>query len=136
VERSKLTLTVLCIFTSRVLARHFDVVVVDDIPIMTLANHNEARRFVAFVDELYEAKTLLMCSAATSPDELFLRSKGNGVEYSFVDSDEEGLAVDHVVHEGLAAGVLASVRDLSFALVRAASRIRQLTSRKWWERRL
>jgi cell division protein ZapE len=58
------------------LARHFDAVLIDDIPILTPDRRNEAKRFVTLIDALYEAKTKLVASAAAAPDALYRQGDG------------------------------------------------------------
>ena len=47
----------------RAVAQKFSVVLVENIPRLNLKQHNEARRFITLVDELYEHQCALMCSA-------------------------------------------------------------------------
>jgi protein AFG1 len=116
----------------RSLARHFAIVVLEGVPIMTLQEHNKARRFITLVDELYEAKTALLISAAAPPHAIFLDSSVHAVSVSD-DNGEDKLGA---VSQGHAATALASVRELSFAFLRAASRLTEMTSRSWWDKRL
>jgi predicted ATPase len=44
--------------------------------------------------------------------------------------------VDVAQQGGTPVGALASVRELAFAFQRASSRIYEMTSRQWWERRV
>lgn len=44
---------------------------VTDIPRMTLDHRNEARRFITFIDTMYENKTKLLISAETEIMDLF-----------------------------------------------------------------
>jgi protein AFG1 len=119
----------------RSLARHFAVVVVEGVPVMTLQEHNKARRFITLVDELYEAKTALLISAAASPNAIFLDSSTEAISLGD-DNAEDKLGVDKAVTQGHAITALASVRELSFAFRRAASRLTEMTSRSWWDKRL
>ncbi len=48
----------------------------DDIPLLSRAKNNEAKRFVTLVDALYEAKVKLVCSAAAEPEELYVEGAG------------------------------------------------------------
>jgi Predicted ATPase len=129
---------------------------IDEIPVLTLKEHDEARRFITLIDELYEAKCVLLCSAVTSsPDELFVGRRQHteeeeNVDSSFVLLDQqdgfqaeginveagETLGMDVAQSNGMTVGELASVQELSFAFRRAASRIREMTSKSWWEKNI
>ncbi len=52
------------------------VLLVDDVPQLSRANFNEARRFVILVDALYEARVRLILSAADVPERLFIEGEG------------------------------------------------------------
>jgi len=58
------------------LARVFHTVMIDDIPILSPANRNEAKRFVTLIDTLYEAKVKLVVSAAAPPETLYPEGDG------------------------------------------------------------
>ncbi len=58
------------------LAGAFHTVIIDDIPVMTPAMRNEARRFIILIDILYEERVGLLCSAAAPPEGLY--SEGDG----------------------------------------------------------
>lgn len=58
------------------LADRFDAVIVEDVPIMAPEQRNEARRFITLVDVLYEARALLVVSAAGEPFELYRAGVG------------------------------------------------------------
>lgn len=130
----------------RAIAQNFKVVVIDDIPILTLKEHNQARRFITLIDELYEANCALVCSTTTAdaPDTLF---RGREEELASLGGDAqnkkgvetkagEAFGIDVAQSNGLTAGGLASVIELSFAFRRAASRIKEMTSKNWWEKRI
>ena len=57
-------------------ASQYPVVFIDDIPLLGPENRNEAKRFVTFIDALYEAKSMLICSAAAEPDGLYPEGDG------------------------------------------------------------
>jgi cell division protein ZapE len=59
-------------------ARTYHTVFVDQIPVMTPAMPNEARRFTLLIDTLYDEHVKLVCSAAGKPDELY--RTGDNVE--------------------------------------------------------
>ena len=52
------------------------VLILDDIPQLGRQNFNEAKRFVTLIDALYQAKVQLICSAAASPEMLYLEGEG------------------------------------------------------------
>ncbi len=53
------------------LAVHFDVLVLDAIPMMSPDNFDEARRFITLIDALYDHRVKLVASAAAGPDALY-----------------------------------------------------------------
>ncbi len=59
------------------IAASFQTVILDAIPILGPENRNEAARFVALIDALYEAKVKLVASAAAEPDALYPRGDGS-----------------------------------------------------------
>ena len=58
------------------LAEAVQVVMIDDIPRLSRANYNQARRFVILIDALYEARVRLVASAADSPERLYVEGEG------------------------------------------------------------
>lgn len=54
-----------------VITRNLHTILVEDIPKMTISEKNEARRFITFVDEAYENKVKLVCSAEDELSHLF-----------------------------------------------------------------
>ncbi|KJZ19075.1 cell division protein ZapE [Loktanella sp. S4079] len=58
------------------LAEAARVLILEDIPVLSRSNFNEAKRFVTLIDALYEAKTKLICSAAAEPEVLYLEGEG------------------------------------------------------------
>ena len=140
------------------IAEHFRVVMIEDIPRLTLAHPDRARRFITLIDELYEAGCCLACTAVDIPDRLFVgkavdrdRSDDNDDGYDGNDhlpnnsteddvgagtsSAHEILAVDVAQASGYSVGQLASVKELSFAFGRAASRLLEMCSKTWWHER-
>jgi len=53
------------------------VLVLEDIPALGRSNFNEAKRFVTLIDALYEAEVKLICSAAATPEMLYLEGEGS-----------------------------------------------------------
>ncbi len=58
------------------LAEALRVLMLEDIPYLTVSNYNEAKRFVTLVDALYEAKVRLIASAASEPERLYTEGAG------------------------------------------------------------
>jgi cell division protein ZapE len=58
------------------LVDHFHTLVIEDIPKLTPAERNEARRFVTLIDTLYDAGTGLIASADAQPSELYPEGDG------------------------------------------------------------
>jgi cell division protein ZapE len=59
------------------LADAVDVLILDDVPVLSRAMNNEAKRFVTLIDALYEAKVRLILSAAAAPDALYPEGDGS-----------------------------------------------------------
>jgi cell division protein ZapE len=62
------------------IAREFQSVIVSDVPIFDTLRENEARRFIALVDELYDRNVNLIISAAVPPTELY---RGDRLSFQF-----------------------------------------------------
>jgi cell division protein ZapE len=58
------------------IAQRFRTVLIDNIPAMTPAERDTARRFTLLIDTLYDENIKLVCSAATAPDALYPRGDG------------------------------------------------------------
>ena len=58
------------------IAEAVEVLILDDVPALSRARNNEAKRFVTLVDALYEGKVRLVCSAAAEPDALYAEGEG------------------------------------------------------------
>jgi cell division protein ZapE len=53
------------------------VLMLEDIPRLSSANYNEAKRFVTLIDALYESRVRLIASAADLPERLYLEGTGS-----------------------------------------------------------
>ncbi|CCU79462.1 unnamed protein product [Blumeria hordei] len=53
------------------LASNFHTFILDEVPIMTLIQKNEARRLITLLDALYEARCKLILRAEAGPDDIF-----------------------------------------------------------------
>ncbi|MCJ7994364.1 AFG1 family ATPase [Rhizobium cremeum] len=64
------------------IARRFDVVFVDHIPLLGPQKRNETKRFIILIDALYDASVRLFASAAAMPEALLTEKKGTeGFEF-------------------------------------------------------
>ncbi|MGZ8215331.1 MAG: cell division protein ZapE, partial [Methylosarcina sp.] len=58
------------------IAGEFSTVMMSDIPKLTTANRNEAKRFVTLIDALYEHKVKLICTAEVDVPDLYTEGDG------------------------------------------------------------
>ena len=58
------------------LAHEFHTVLIDRIPVMALAQRNEAKRFITLIDTLYDNAVKLIASAEAEPHELYRAEQG------------------------------------------------------------
>ncbi len=58
------------------LARHYHTIFVDGIPAMGSEQRNEARRFITFIDTIYDHRTGFIASAEAEPDALYRLGDG------------------------------------------------------------
>lgn len=58
------------------IAEAVSVLVLEDIPLLSRSNFNEAKRFVTLIDTLYEAHVRLVCTAAALPEMLYVEGDG------------------------------------------------------------
>lgn len=58
------------------LATHFDVLVLDGIPMLSPDNFDEARRFITLIDALYEHRVKLVASADAQPNSIYRSGEG------------------------------------------------------------
>ena len=56
------------------IARRYRAVLIDDVPLMTDAIRDRARRFMLLIDSLYERRVTLVCSAAAEAEKLYAGS--------------------------------------------------------------
>jgi len=59
------------------IAREFSTVLLANLPQMNSEKRNEAKRFVTLIDELYEHKVKLICTAEVPPEELYKKGDGS-----------------------------------------------------------
>ncbi len=59
------------------LAAKFHTLILDDVPILTMLQKNEARRLITLLDALYEARCKLLVRAKAGPDDIFFPESRN-----------------------------------------------------------
>jgi cell division protein ZapE len=58
------------------IAHEFHTIILEHIPVMDYARHNEAKRFIILIDTLYDNSVKLLASAEAQPDELYTAAEG------------------------------------------------------------
>eukprot|EP00798_Chlamydomonas_sp_ICE-L_P007742 gene7742-917_t len=105
-------------------ASHFHTVFISDVPLMSMQIRDQARRFITLIDELYNARVRLVCTAAVAPDQLF-----RGAESDEPILDLEQLQFESAVEDGrlrrdvMTAGGVAPVASSPAAAREAAARL-------------
>lgn len=144
----------------KAIAECFHTLVLDNVPVLGMAQHNQARRFIVLVDELYEHRTrLVVSSEATEPRGIFLfddesvRAASEGannpsaIEEAKQRVNKENAAVgvpttsswDSPIGAygpsqmaGLDVGNLVALKDLKIAFRRAVSRLREMQGTRYF----
>lgn len=118
------------------IAAKFKVVIIVDIPTLSVKEHDQARRFITLVDELYESRCAVACYATAKPEDLFEKDppKATPLNEDIDLEAEEILGIDVAQSTGRSVGELASVRELRFAFRRAGSRLTEMCSKEWWRK--
>ncbi|KAK4239931.1 lactation elevated protein 1 [Achaetomium macrosporum] len=57
------------------LASNYHTFIIDEVPVLSISMKNEARRFITFLDALYESRCKLVIRAEAGPDDLFFPEK-------------------------------------------------------------
>lgn len=131
------------------LCRSYDAFVVTDVPGMTIRERDLARRFITFIDALYEAHAKLVLTTAKPLTELFtskdeiaetLLLRGAPGAAGGASSHEVGQAVQELLQDPaaqagkLSGSALFANDEEAFAFFRALSRLTEMGSVQWVER--
>jgi predicted ATPase len=133
------------------LAERFHTVVLDGVPRMPAGAADVARRFITLIDELYNARCVLLFSAAAPPAELFAAAAGEAplldLESLQFESEAEGARSRRDVGQdggvapvaGTATAMAGAVAALGgaaerFAFARALSRLAEMGTASWVRR--
>ncbi|KAI3334793.1 AFG1-like ATPase [Ustulina deusta] len=129
------------------LMRSYDAFIVSDVPGMTFRERDLARRFITFIDAVYERHAKLVLTTAVpltqlfvSPDELHHSLKKGSTSAEDESDESVSHAMQHMVEnmdsniDKLEESNLFSGDEERFAFVRALSRLSEMSSKEWVER--
>jgi predicted ATPase len=139
------------------IASTFPIIILDNVPTLTLIKKNEARRFIILLDTLYESRVKLLIRASSPADQLFFPDadttendllwtesytkaqldmttpyRPNVSSYTGGNKIERIVSlVDCPVDSSKLTAFTGE--DERFAFQRAVSRLYEMPSKKWWE---
>lgn len=129
------------------LMRCYDAFIISDVPGMTFRERDLARRFITFIDAVYESRARLVLTTAVpltelfiSPQELRESLKRDGKAVDDDDDESSSHAMQHMLEDvdqnidQLKNSSLFSGDEERFAFARALSRLSEMSSREWIER--
>ncbi|KAI1756635.1 AFG1-like ATPase [Xylaria castorea] len=130
------------------LVRSYDAFIVSDVPGMTYRERDLARRFITFIDAVYESHAKLVLTTAVpltqlfvAPDELHHSLKRDGILAKELDNNESvSHAMQHMMEDmdsnidQLKDSNIFSGDEERFAFIRALSRLSEMASKEWVER--
>ncbi|KAK9451793.1 ATPase [Limtongia smithiae] len=114
------------------LARNYKAFVVTDIPILTLSNKDKARRFITFLDAVYESKGKLVATSEVPFQKILVDNR----DKSSAPADIDESMVNMMAEVGISNDNLSSLNMFTgdeelFAFARALSRLQQMSSAQW-----
>jgi peroxisome-assembly ATPase len=142
------------------IASTFPILIIDNVPVLTLTKKNEARRFITLLDALYECRVKLLIRASSPPESLFFPDADTVAEddllwteaftkahldmtnpyrpniVSYTGRNEEEVVVGvSLVDRPVDSTRLSAFtgEDERFAFRRAVSRLFEMPSKRWWE---
>ncbi|KAI2467135.1 AFG1-like ATPase-domain-containing protein [Annulohypoxylon bovei var. microspora] len=129
------------------LMRCYDAFIISDIPGMTFRERDLARRFITFIDAVYESRAKLVLTTAVpltelfiSPQELRESLKRDGKPVDDEEDESASHAMQHMLEDmnsnidQLKSSSLFSGDEERFAFARALSRLTEMSSKEWVER--
>jgi len=105
------------------ISKQYHTVVVSGIPRMNLDHRDHARRFILLVDELYNHKVKLICTAEGTPQELFSVQEGEHAK------DEQQHLFDEVT--GRHMGTIWIGEEEKFMFQRTVSRLQEMQTEQY-----
>ncbi|KAF3188589.1 hypothetical protein TWF788_000338 [Orbilia oligospora] len=127
------------------LTRHYDAFVVENIPAMDINSRDVARRFITFIDSIYEAKAALVLTSEVPISHIFIANRklahSMGGQQKGDDAqglspamrmlmDDLGMNMDTLKESSIFTG-----DEEKFAFARALSRLNEMASSFWIENR-
>ncbi|XP_054425771.1 AFG1-like ATPase isoform X2 [Pteronotus mesoamericanus] len=110
------------------LSKNFDTVFLRNIPQFTLAKRTQARRFITLIDNFYDFKVRIICSASTPLSSLFLHQHHDSeLEQSRILMDDLGLSQDAAEDLSMFTG-----EEEIFAFQRTISRLTEMQTEQYW----
>ncbi|KAK9369217.1 AFG1-like ATPase-domain-containing protein [Lipomyces kononenkoae] len=115
------------------LARNYRAFVVTDIPTLTIQNKDRARRFITFLDAVYESHGKLVATSAVPFSEILVDDRHDlGAAPNEMDRDMLDMVGEMGVnHDSLKNLTLFTGDEEVFAFARALSRLQQMSSAQW-----
>lgn len=127
------------------IAKNYHTVFISNIPVMSMRIRDKARRFITLIDELYNHHCCLICTAASSVDDLFQGTDEGALfdleSFQFETEMEGGkLRRDVLAEGGIGSGAapagivsLLSGQEEMFAFRRAVSRLIEMQTSLYLE---
>ncbi|XP_046560016.1 AFG1-like ATPase, partial [Haliotis rubra] len=112
------------------ISQEFDVVIIRDIPQMTLQNKTEGRRFITLIDNFYDNKVKVVCSAEAEAKHLF--SAGT---LSHHDEQANMALMDDLGIQATSDKAKSSIftgEEELFAFDRTVSRLTEMQTEEYW----
>lgn len=114
------------------ICNNYQTIFVDNVPKLNMNTKSEARRFIIFIDAVYESRVQLYCSATAAPEDLFLMLPRDDNNYEPEQMHMEMLG--EIAYDLKIAGLdfkslnILSGKDEIFSFKRAISRLKEFQS--------
>ncbi|XP_054921947.1 putative ATPase N2B isoform X3 [Dermacentor andersoni] len=108
------------------LSHIFHTILVRDVPVLTLREKTQARRFITLVDTLYDNRVRLVLSADAVADKLFQAVKSDGSL-----TDENRSLMDDLQISDKNVSIFSGEEEM-FAFERTVSRLNEMQSENYW----
>uniref|UniRef100_A0A1E1X5E9 Putative atpase n=1 Tax=Amblyomma aureolatum TaxID=187763 RepID=A0A1E1X5E9_9ACAR len=108
------------------LSQVFHTILIRDVPVLTLREKTQARRFITLVDTLYDHRVRLVLSAAAPADKLFQAVKSDDSM-----TDENRSLMDDLQISDKNVSIFSGEEEM-FAFERTVSRLNEMQSENYW----